>query len=77
MFDVDGDSTLDIQVPASVTMTHGASMQRMYILSQSRGEVLVQFDPVIPTQDIPEVLGDVDSNAEVTIDDLTVIVEND
>ena len=76
MFVVDGDSTLEIQVPASVTMTHGASMQRMYILSPSRGEMLVQFDPVIPTQDIPEVLGDVDSNAEVTIDDLTVIVEN-
>jgi hypothetical protein len=76
MFDVDGDELGEIRVSARSVRTGGESSTRMYVFSPSRGQILVQFDPMVPSLAPPSVLGDVDADAEVTEADLLTVLEN-
>jgi hypothetical protein len=76
MFDVDSDGFGEVQVSARTMDAQGRASVRMYIFSPSRGEVLVQFDPIVATASVPEVSGDTNGDAEVTTADLLVILEN-
>ena len=76
MFDVDGDELGEIQISARTIRPGGESSTRIYVFSPSRGQVLVQFDPIVPSLAPPAVFGDVDADSEVTVADLVTVLEN-
>jgi hypothetical protein len=76
MFDVDGDELGEIQISARTIRPGGESSTRIYVFSPSRGQVLVQFDPIVPSLAPPAAFGDVDADSEVTVADLVTVLEN-